>query len=89
MSQTNLEEMNWAQTPLGKATRISVGVLGMICSFAFLILAGSVATGVWILVTGGAVLAATSVRAAWIPSRGRLMAVIANLAAIPLLSQLI
>ncbi|MDX1468132.1 MAG: hypothetical protein R3258_02220 [Acidimicrobiia bacterium] len=89
MSQMTLAEMDWADKPVGRATRISLAVFGMICAFALLILAGSVASGAWILVVGGAVLAATSVRAAWLPSRGRLLAVMANLAAIPLLGQLI
>lgn len=89
MSQKTRDEIDWAQRPLGKVTRVSFAIFGLICSFALLILAGSVTTSVWILVVGGAALAATSVRAAWLPSRARLMAVLANLAAIPLLGQLI
>ena len=89
MSQMTLADKDWADRPFGKATRISFAVFGMICSFALLILAGSVTTRAWVLAIGGAALAVTSVRAAWIPSRGRLLAVIANLAAIPLLGQLV
>ena len=56
----------------------------MLAAFLFLMLAGSVEHGVWVLVVGGAALAATSVRAAWFPSGARLLALAANLGAIPL-----
>ncbi len=89
MSHRTLADLDWAHRPLGRAVRIGLAATGMIASFFFLILAGSASTGVWILVVGGAALAATSVRAAWFPSRARLVALLANLAVIPLFIQVI
>ena len=89
MHQHSVEQTDWMHRPLGKAARAVIAISGLTASFLFLLLAGMVSTGVWVLVVGGVALAATSVRAAWVPSRNRLLAVAANLAAIPLFTQVI
>lgn len=79
---------DWTETSLGKATRIGIGVLGVITATLTLILAAVMDTGAWATVLAGVALAATSARAAKDPSIARLAAVAANLILIPLLMRL-
>ncbi len=79
---------NWEVTPLGKAARVALGVLGVITATLTLMLAAAMDTGTWMVVLAGVALAATSARAAREPSLARLTAVTANLIVIPLLMRL-
>lgn len=79
---------DWAAQTTGKVVRVALGVGGMITSFLVLLMAGFVPEGTWLLILAGVALAATSVRAAWIPSVTRLATVAANLIAIPVIAQL-
>lgn len=89
MDQYEAAHPDWTHQTLGKVARVALAAGGMSAAFLFLLLAGSVGTGVWALVVGGVALAATSVRAAWLPSRTRLLVMAANLAAIPLFAQVL
>jgi len=77
----------WAARPMGKAARIAIAVGGLITATLVLMTASVVPTGSWALVVLGVGLAAASVRAARIPSPGRLILVAAALLAIPLAFQ--
>ncbi len=82
-----LEE--WATKPLGKAARIAIAAGGMITATLVLMMATMLTSGAWLFVLAGVSLAATSVRAARMPSVLRLGVVAANLIAIPLIAQIL
>lgn len=79
---------NWADTSLGKVTRLTIAVLGVVTATLTLMLVAVMDTSVWVMVLASVALAATSARAARKPSLARLTAVFANLIVIPLLMRL-
>jgi hypothetical protein len=74
----------WATKPLGKAARIALAGIGMAMATLTLMTAAVAESASWALVLLGVGLAATSVRAAWVPSVPRLIALMATVIAIPL-----
>lgn len=74
----------WATHPAGMAARIFIGVAGMTTATLVLMTASLVPSGSWALVLLGVGLAATSVRAAVVPSTPRLAFLAATLIAIPI-----
>lgn len=74
----------WATHPMGKAARIFIAAAGMTTATLVLMTASVVTSGSWALVVFGIALAATSVRAARVPTTPRLAFLAANLIAIPL-----
>ena len=89
MTTSNPALDEWATQPLGKAARVAIAVGGMITATLVLLMATMLRDGAWLFVLAGVALAATSVRAARVPTLLRLGAVSANLVAIPLLAQII
>lgn len=89
MTVSDIALDDWAIKPLGKAARIAVATGGMITATLVLLMATMLQEGAWLFVLIGVALAATSVRAAKIPTLIRLGAVAANLIAIPLLAQIL
>jgi hypothetical protein len=89
MTTSNPALDEWATQPLGKAARIAIAIGGMITATLVLLMATMLSDGTWLFVLAGVALAATSVRAAKVPTLLRLTAVSANLIAIPLIAQLI
>jgi len=79
----------WATHPLAKATRVAIAVGGMATATLVLIVAAVVPTGSWGFVALGTALAACSVRAARLPSLGRLLALAGCVIALPIALQLI
>lgn len=73
----------WATHPAGKAARIFIACAGMATATLVMMTASVVDSGSWALVLLGVALAAFSVRAARLPSTGRLALVAAALIAIP------
>ncbi|HEU4319443.1 MAG TPA: hypothetical protein VFS66_05125 [Acidimicrobiia bacterium] len=63
----------WATRPLGKAARVAIAAGGMVLGTLILTFAAIAPTGSWLLVVFGVGVAALSVRAARIPSAGRLV----------------
>lgn len=78
----------WASHPAGMAARIFIAVAGMVTATLVMMTASVVSSGSWALVLLGVALAASSVRAARVPSTGRLVLVAATLIAIPLAIQI-
>lgn len=78
----------WATRPLGKATRVALAAGGMVLATMILTYAAVATSGTWILVLLGFGMAATSVRAAHIPSVGRLVSLAAVALAVPLSIQI-
>lgn len=76
---------HWAETPLGKVTRLTIAVLGVITAILTLMLASVIDDASWVLVLAGVALAATAARAAKDPNLTKLTTVTANLVVIPLL----
>ena len=74
----------WATKPLGKVVRIAMAAMGMSLATLALMTSALVDSGSWALVLLGVALAATSVRAAWVPSVSRLTVLLATVIAIPL-----
>lgn len=74
----------WASHPAGRAVRIFMGAAGMATATLVLMTASLVSSGSWALVVLGVGLAATSVRAAAVPSTPRLALLAATLVAIPI-----
>ncbi len=89
MTASHLVLEEWATQPLGKAARVAIAAGGMITAFMVLLIASVISHGSWVLVLAAIALVATSVRAARVPNLTRLMVVVANLVAIPLLAPLI
>lgn len=89
MTVSDIALDDWAVKPLGKAARIAVAVGGMITATLVLLMSTMLQDGAWLFVLIGVSLAATSVRAAKVPTLTRLGAVAANLIAIPLLAQIL
>ena len=79
----------WASHPLAKATRIAIAVGGMAAATLVLTVAAIVTSGSWGFVALGTALAACSVRAARLPSAGRLLALAACVVAVPIALQLL
>jgi hypothetical protein len=88
MTATSHPSSAWASHPAGKAVRIFIAVTGMITATFVLMTASLVSSGSWVLVLLGVGLAASSVRAARVPSTFRLALVGAALIAIPLSIQI-
>lgn len=84
MTATSHPASAWASHPVGKAVRIFIAVTGMITATFVLMTASLVSSGSWALVLLGVGLAASSVRAARLPTISRLALVGAALIAIPL-----
>lgn len=78
----------WTLTSLGKMTRFTIGLLGVITATLVLMIAAVIDGGSWLLILAGVALAANSARAAKYPSVTRLTTVAANLIVIPLLMRL-
>ena len=89
MATSDIVTDEWATKPLGKAARIAIAAGGMITATLVLMMATMLTSGAWLFVLVGVALAATSVRAALVPSIMRLGLVAANLIAIPLVAQII
>ena len=89
MATSDIVTDKWATRPLGKAARIAIAAGGMITATLVLLMATMLTSGAWLFVLVGVALAATSVRAALVPSIMRLGLVAANLIAIPLVAQII
>ena len=89
MTTSNPALDEWATQPLGKAARVAIAVGGMITATLVLLMATMLRDGTWLFVLAGVALAATSVRAARVPTLLRLGAVSANLLVIPLMAQII
>ena len=89
MTTSNIVLEEWATNPLGKAARIAIAAGGMITATLILMMATMLTSGAWLFVLAGVGLAATSVRAARVPSILRLGVVTANLVAIPLIAQIL
>ncbi|MFV1962216.1 MAG: hypothetical protein ACC658_10320 [Acidimicrobiia bacterium] len=89
MTTSDIVLDEWATKPAGKAARIAIAAGGMITATLVLMLATMLTNGSWLFVLFGVALAATSVRAARVPSVVRLGVVAANLVAIPLIAQII
>ena len=64
----------WATRPLGKAARVAIAAGGMVLATMILTYAAVASSGSWLLVVLGVGLTAVSVRAAVVPSAGRLVA---------------
>lgn len=79
---------DWATHPAGRAVRAFIAGAGMVTATLVLMTATLVSSGSWVLVILGVGLAATSIRAARIPTVGRLATVAAALVAIPLSIQI-
>lgn len=88
MTTADLVLSDWALTTAGKTARLAIAVLGMVVGTLTLMLAPAMARASWLLVLAGISLAATSVRAARLPTVTRLAVVAVNLLLIPLLAQL-
>lgn len=88
MTTTSPVLQAWATRPLGKAARIAIAAMGMSMAVLVLTTSAIVESGSWALVLLGVGLAATSVRAAWIPSVSRLAALTATVIAILLSIQI-
>lgn len=88
MTATSHPASAWASHPAGKAVRIFIAVTGMITATFVLMTASLVSSGSWALVLLGVGLAASSVRAARVPTISRLALVGAALIAIPLSIQI-
>lgn len=73
---------------MGKVARLAIAAVGMSAATLVLMTSAVVESGSWALVLLGVALAATSVRAAWIPSVSRLAALTATTIAIPLSIQI-
>jgi hypothetical protein len=89
MTTSELVLDEWATQPFGKAARVAIAVGGMITATLVLLMATMIRDGAWLFVLIGVALAATSIRAAQVPTVTRLAVVSANLIAIPLLAQII
>jgi len=89
MTSPQLVLPEWATEPLGMAARISIAVLGIVASTLVLMLATMLSQGAWLFVLVGVTLAATSIRAARYPTLIRLLVVVANLIAIPIIAGMI
>lgn len=89
MTTSDLVLEDWALNPFGKAARFAMGAGGMITATLVLLMASMVSDGQWLFVLVGVALAATSIRAAKVPSLTRLIALAANLIAVPLIAQII
>ena len=87
MTTSHLALGAWATRPLGKAARIGIAVGGLVTATLVLTTSAVVTNGSWALVLLGVALAAASVRAARIPSVGRLTTFAVGLIAIPILLQ--
>lgn len=87
MTTTTQPLQAWATKPLGKAARVAMAGVGMAMATLVLMTSAVVESGSWALVLLGVALAATSVRAAWIPTVSRLSALMATVVAIPLSMQ--
>jgi hypothetical protein len=88
MTASTITSLNeWAAQPFGKAARIALGVLGLFSSTVVLLVATIYTEAAWSLVSLGAALAATSVRAASKPSLIRLLSLGAVMVAILYLGQ--
>ena len=74
----------WATHPAGKAARIFIACAGLVTATLVMMTASVVDSGSWALVLLGVALAASSVRAARLPTTGRLALVAAALIAIPI-----
>lgn len=74
----------WATHPVGKAARIFIAVTGMATATLVMMTASVIDSGSWALVLLGVALAASSVRAARIPTTGRLALLATALIAIPI-----
>ena len=72
-----------------KAARVAVAAVGLTTATLVLLSASIVENGVWLLIGAGVALAATSVGAAEYPTPARLSSMVASLAAIPIMVQII
>ncbi len=84
MTISDLLAEDWATRPFGKAARAAIAVVGAVTAFLTLMVATAVDTGGWFLIVAGVGLAATSARAARVPSLARLTTLMANLVLIPM-----
>jgi len=78
----------WATQPLGKVVRTAVATSGMVMATLVLMNAAVIDSGSWALVVLGVALAATSIRAARVPSASRLAILTAVVLAIPISLQI-
>lgn len=88
MTATSHTFSGWVTHPAGKAARVFIAVTGMVTATLVMMTAALVSTGSWALVLIGVGLAASSIRAAQVPTTGRLAVVAATLVAIPLTIQI-
>jgi hypothetical protein len=88
MTTANLYLESWATHPLGKAARVMLALLGMSTATTLLTLSPLVASGSWAIILIGLALAATSVRAARVPTVERLALVVSVVILIPVVSRL-
>lgn len=88
MTTTTQPLHGWATKPLGKAARVAMAGIGMAMATMVLMTAAVVESGSWALVLLGVALAATSVRAARVPTVSRLTTLMATVIAIPLSLQI-
>lgn len=78
----------WAEHPIGFAVRVAIAASGLITAVMVLMISSLIPRASWLLVALGITLAATSVRAARIPSATRLAITTAVLVAIPVSIQI-
>jgi hypothetical protein len=80
---------DWTAHPVGKVTRALIAVVGVIVATLVMLLATLGAQNAWILILVGVALAATSIRAAMVPTAIRLTTLGVTLMAIPIVSQVL
>lgn len=88
MTTSNIVLSSWATRPLGRAARLGIAFGGMAISTVLLTVASVVTTGSWALILLGVGLTAASVRAARVPTAGRLSTMAAALIVVPFLLNL-
>ena len=87
MTTVNPAIRAWAARPTGKATRIAIAVVGMASATLVLMSAAVVTSASWALILLGVGLAAASVRAAVLPTAGRLTLAAIAMSAVPFVIQ--
>jgi hypothetical protein len=78
----------WSAHPLGKATRVAIGIVGLGSAILLLLIATLVESSAWALVISGVALAALTMRAVERPTLVRLSCLLALVVAAPYLAQI-
>jgi len=74
---------------MGRALRLLIGISGLIAGTLMLLQATLIPQSSWALILLGVALAATAVRAALVPTRGRLAIALAAIIAVPVVGLLV